>query len=48
MWTIKDTNSELFLGYDTSDVPGYSTIIQAVEKEVDWNISRSSTTGYYQ
>ena len=47
-WSIKNTHTGLFFGYDTSMAPSYTTPIQAVEYEVDWDVWSSSTTGNYQ
>ena len=46
-WLIKDTESELYFGYNTSK-PVASTPIMAVKNETLWDIWHSDIYGYFQ
>ena len=46
-WSIKDLNSGLYFGYNTSK-PQVSTPIMAVKNEILWDIVQSDMSGYYQ
>ena len=46
-WSIKDSNSGLYFGYNTSK-PQVSTPIMAVKNEILWDIVQSDMSGYYQ